>query len=144
MPEIIRIETKAEVNTFLARLNYQISHGARLNLIRDRNVDKDRDLIYTNRYTVAELFPDEDPNVALKRELLLITAEHYLQTLTDQRYPEKEWREFGKIYPVDKEIYMKFRVVFRGAENPHNDDYILIMSFHHSTVAFKYRNFPHK
>lgn len=145
MHETTRRETKAEVETFLAQLNYQISNGARLSLIEDRYVDKEREPKFTNRYTIAELFPDEEPSIALKRELLLVQAEHYLQTLTDSKYPQKkEWREFGKVYPVDKEIYMKFRVVLLGVEKSFYDDYVLVMSFHHSTVAFKNRIFPYK
>lgn len=145
MAEITRVETKAEVETFLAQLNYQISKGVRLNLIEDRMVDKEREPKYTNRFTVAELFPDEEPCKALKRELLLVRTDHYLQTLTDNKYPQKkEWREFGKVYPVDKEIYMKFRVVLLGAEKAYYDDLVLVMSFHHSTVAFKNRIFPYK
>lgn len=145
MVENTRIETKFEVETFLAQLNYQLTRGAQLNLIEDRNVDKDRNLKFTNRYTIAELFPDEKPVVALRRELLLVGVEHYLQTLTDIRYPQqKEWREFGKVYPENKEIYMKFRVVLLGTDKSRCEDYILVMSFHHSTVAFKNRTFPYR
>jgi hypothetical protein len=56
-----------------------------------------RDEKYTNRYTVSNLFPDEDETEALKRELSLLTVEEYIETVKDEKFPKrKEMRVFGK------------------------------------------------
>ncbi|BEP30327.1 hypothetical protein HLPR_26580 [Helicovermis profundi] len=65
-----RIESKMEVQTYLDRLKYAIKSGSvRINFQKNRKVDEGRDKKYTNRYTMAQLFPDEDEVDALKKEL---------------------------------------------------------------------------
>lgn len=36
-----------------------------------------------------KLFPDENPEEALKRELLTLTVEDYMQTVKDYRFPKE-------------------------------------------------------
>ena len=67
--ETYRIESREEVSTYLSKLRYAIDGGARLVIQEERQVDKNRPVIYTNKFTIPDLFPDEDPQVALKREL---------------------------------------------------------------------------
>ena len=75
--QIIRIETQLEVDTYLAQLEYSlISQHAKLQFQEDRLVDRQRAERFTNRYTVGDLFPDDDPVDALKRELLVLKAEN--------------------------------------------------------------------
>ncbi|MBK5262783.1 MAG: hypothetical protein JJE17_09480 [Peptostreptococcaceae bacterium] len=55
-----RIEKKLDVSTYLARLKYVLNSGkAKIQFQQDRLVDNLRDPIYTNRYTIADLFPKE-------------------------------------------------------------------------------------
>lgn len=52
---------------------------------------------YTNRFTIANLFPNENPIDALRRELLILQTEDYIRTVKDLRFPKRsEMREFGK------------------------------------------------
>ena len=64
-----RIENRLEVDAYLAQLKYALEHDCKLSFQEDRDVDKRRDIHYTNRFTIADLFPDEDPVEVLKREL---------------------------------------------------------------------------
>jgi len=58
------------------------------------------------QYTVNKLFPDENPVDALKRELLTLSVEDYMQTVKDTRFPKRsEMREFGKVYNGAEDVY---------------------------------------
>lgn len=106
-----RIETKFEVRTYLDRLKYAISNGkVRIIFIKDRCVDQLRDQRFTNRHTIAELFPDDDEIDALKRELTYLSINDYIASAKDSRYPNlSEMRVFGKKY-AGKDVYIKIRV----------------------------------
>lgn len=94
-----RIESKAEVEAYLANLKYALDHGAELTIQMERQVDNNRDICYTNRFTIADLFPNENPYKAVRRELKSLTSENYIRTIKDIRYPKRsEMREFGKTY----------------------------------------------
>ncbi len=94
-----RIESELDVHAYLQDLKYALEHGAKVTFQEERLVDQHRDQRYTNRFTVADLFPDENPVVALKRELQKLTVEEYMQTVKDLRFPKRsEMREFGKVY----------------------------------------------
>lgn len=94
-----RIESKLEVKSYLQNFKYALDNGAKLIFQEDRLIDKHRDIRYTNRYTIADLFPNEDPIKVLKRELKTLTVEDYMVTLKDKRFVNrKEMREFGKVY----------------------------------------------
>lgn len=77
----IRIESELEVKAYLQDLKFALKNGARINFQVKRLVDDRRDEKYTNQYTVNALFPDENPVDALRRELLNLTVEEYMQTL---------------------------------------------------------------
>jgi len=65
-----------------------------------------KDERFTNRFTVGDLFPNEDPVDALKRELLKIETENYIETAKDIKFPKRsEMRIFGRRYNVD--VYIK-------------------------------------
>jgi len=64
-----RVESELEVRAYLQDLKYALQHGAQLTFQEQRIVDQNRKVEYTNRYTVADLFPNENPVDALKREL---------------------------------------------------------------------------
>ena len=94
-----RIESETEVRAYIQNLKFALNNGAKINFQVKRLVDENRDEKYTNQYTVNTLFPDENPVDALKRELLTLSVEEYMQTVKDLRFPNRsEMREFGKVY----------------------------------------------
>ena len=103
----VRIESELEVNSYIQNLKFALNNGARIDFQSKRIVDEKRDEKYTNQYTVNKLFPDENPEDALKRELLMITVEDYMQTVKDIRFPKRsEMREFGKVYNGTEDVYI--------------------------------------
>jgi hypothetical protein len=69
-----RIESKLEVQTYLDRLKYVLYSGSvTINFQKDRQIDSKKDNKYTNRYTLAQLFPNEDEVEVLKRELSVLS-----------------------------------------------------------------------
>lgn len=139
-----RIETKLEVSTYLDRLNYAIRIGnARIILIKDRNVDKLREQRFTNRHTLALLFPDEDEIDALKRELTRLTPRDYIETVKDHRFPNRsEMRVFGKNYS-GKDVYIKIRVELASSIFSSGCNHVMVMSFHFSLHSFRSIDFPY-
>lgn len=143
--EIKRVESRLEVETYLDRLLYAIQSGsAKLNFLKDRDVDKKRNKKYTNRYTMSQLFPDEDEIDALKRELTLLCVGEYIETVKDLRFPKRsEMRVFGRKY-LEDDVYIKIRVELVSIDHAYGDSYILVMSFHYSERDFKEVDFPYK
>ena len=140
--ENIRIESKLEVESYLQDLAHAISHGAKINFQEIRQVDQDRDIRYTNRFTVADLFPNENPVTALKRELQTLTVEEYMRTVKDTRFPNKsEMREFGRIYNGKDDVYIKIRVELLTSYGNH---FVFIMSFHYAIKPFTADMFPYR
>ena len=139
-----RVETKEEISAYLDKLRYALDSGARLIFQATRRVDETRDEKYTNQYTVAHLFPDEDPQAALRRELRLLTVRDYLRTVKDTRFPKKsEMREFGKTYHGTEDVYIKIRVeLFDQAEAGGHTTFI--MSFHYAMVPLSQETFPYR
>ncbi len=137
-----RIESKLEVNTYLQKLKYALDHDARITFQARRLVDKQRDEKYTNQYTVDTLFPDENPVDALKRELKTLTAEEYMRTVQDLRFPKRsEMREFGKVYNGMQDVYIKIRVELLGLNG---NTTTFVMSFHFAEKPFTTDMFPYK
>ena len=94
-----RIESRLDVQCFLQDLIYALDHNPIVRFQEVRQIDQHRDLRHTNKYTVADLFPNEDPVTVLKRELRKLTVEDYIRTVKDTRFKNKsEMREFGKVY----------------------------------------------
>ncbi len=139
------IESRDEVQTYLARLKYAIECGSgKINFQRNRIVDQNRNYRYTNRYTIGRLFPNEDEIEVLKRELSSLTVEEYIETVKDMRFPKRsEMRVFGKQY-LEDDVYIKIRVELVSTAHAHGDSYILVMSFHYSERKFKVSDFPYK
>jgi hypothetical protein len=143
--EIKRIESKIEVETYLARLQYALKSGkATVYFQKDRKIDTNRDKIFTNRYTILNLFPDEDEVEVLKRELLTLSVEEYIETVKDKRFLNRsEMRVFGKNYH-GKDVYIKIRVELINGINSSRDNYIFVMSFHFSEQSFVDTDFPYR
>ena len=138
----VRIESELEVNAYIQNLKFALNNGARIDFQSKRIVDEKRDEKYTNQYTVNKLFPDENPEDALKRELLMITVEDYMQTVKDIRFPKRsEMREFGKVYYGTEDVYIKIRVELLGL---YGNTTTFVMSFHFAEKAFTAEMFPYK
>lgn len=139
-----RIESKMDVETYLARLRYALEHGCKVTFQEERVVDERRDIHYTNRYTIADLFPDESPVEVLKRELRRLTVGDYLRTVKDSRFPKRsEMREFGKTYNDDAEVYIKIRVELMSAQS-YGEHMTFVMSFHYAMIPFCEEYFPYR
>ena len=137
-----RIESKSDIESYLQSLRYALKHGAQITYQINRTVDQNRELQYTNRFTVADLFPDEKPESALKRELQKLTVEEYIQTVKDLRFPNKsEMREFGKIYDGKGDVYIKIRVELLSEYGNHT---VFVMSFHYAEIPFTPNMFPYR
>ena len=133
-----RIESLQEVETYLSQMRYALDHGAAINIQYDRRVDNTRDIIYTNRFTLTDLFPNEDPVNALKRELRSLTVKSYLRTVPDINHPERsDMREFGKVYDGKGDVYIKIRVELLPM------DCVFVMSCHYATIPFSQSIFPY-
>lgn len=137
-----RIESKFDVQCFLQNLNYALDHNAKVRFQEVRQIDQNRDIKHTNKYTVADLFPNEDPVVAIKRELRELTVKNYIKTVKDTRFKNRsEMREFGKMYNGDKDVYIKVRVDLLSDCGDHS---VFIMSFHYADISFDDSMFPYK
>ena len=137
-----RIESEIEVKAYIQNLKFALNNGAKINFQVRRLVDEKRDEKYSNQYTVNKLFPDENPEEALKRELLTLTAEDYMQTVKDYRFPKRsEMREFGKVYNGTEDVYIKIRVEILGT---YGSTTTFVMSFHFAEKAFTAEMFPYK
>ena len=142
MTEYARIESELEVKAYIQNLKFALNKGAQINFQAKRVVDEKRDEKYTNQYTVNKLFPDENPVDALKRELLTLSAEDYMQTVKDIRFPKRsEMREFGKTYNGTEDVYIKIRVELLGL---YGRATTFVMSFHFAEKAFTREMFPYK
>lgn len=137
-----RIESELEVKAYIQNLKFALNHGARINFQAKRRVDNNRDYKYTNQYTINSLFPDENPVGALRRELLDLTAENYMQTVKDLRFPKRsEMREFGRVYNGKDDVYIKIRVELLGI---YGSMTTFVMSFHFAEKAFTPEMFPYR
>ncbi len=137
-----RIESETEVKAYIQDLKFALNNGAKIEFQAKRRVDDKRDERYTNQYTINTLFPDENPVDALKRELLTLSAEDYMQTVKDFRFPKRsEMREFGKVYNGKDEVYIKIRVELLGM---YGNITTFVMSFHFAERAFTSEMFPYR
>lgn len=137
-----RIESELEVKAYIQDLKFSLNNGAQIDFQAKRVVDEKRDEKYTNQYTVNKLFPDENPVDALKRELLTLSVEDYMQTVKDTRFPKRsEMREFGKVYNGTEDVYIKIRVELLGL---YGNTTTFVMSFHFAERAFSPEMFPYK
>ena len=137
-----RIESEIEVKAYIQDLKFALNNGAKIDFQAKRLVDEKRDEKYTNQYTVNKLFSDENPVDALKRELLTLSVEDYMQTVKDIRFPKRsEMREFGKVYNGTDDVYIKIRVEPLGM---YGNTTTFVMSFHFAEKAFTPEMFPYK
>lgn len=137
-----RIESELEVKTYIQDLKFALNNGAQINFQAKRRVDENREEKYTNQYTINTLFPNENPVDAIKRELLTLSVEDYMQTVKDMRFPKRsEMREFGKVYNGTDDVYIKIRVELLGI---YGNTTTFVMAFHYAERAFMPEMFPYR
>lgn len=137
-----RIESEKEVQTYIQNLRYALKNGTIFQFQGQRLVDEKRNIRFTNEFTIRDLFPNENPTDSLKRELLSLTKENYIQTVKDLRFPNRsEMREFGKIYNEKDDVYIKIRVELL---NEFGNMTTFVMSFHYAEISFTPDIFPYK
>lgn len=137
-----RIESELEVKIYIQDLKFALNNGAQINFQAKRRVDENREEKYTNQYTINTLFPNENPVDAIKRELLTLSVEDYMQTVKDMRFPKRsEMREFGKVYNGTDDVYIKIRVELLGI---YGNTTTFVMSFHYAERAFMPEMFPYR
>lgn len=137
-----RIAHEEEVDAYLAKMRVALDQGAQLNIQLIRNVDNNRDERYTNRYTIGDLFPNDDPKVVLKNELKSLCKAEYIRTVDDLRCPSHgEFWEFGRVYPQG-DVYIKTRVCCFDS-NAAGRHTIFVMSFHYAEVPLSKETFPY-
>lgn len=137
-----RIESELEVKTYIQDLKFALNNGAQINFQAKRRVDENREEKYTNQYTINTLFPNENPVDGIKRELLTLSVEDYMQTVKDMRFPKRsEMREFGKVYNGTDDVYIKIRVELLGI---YGNTTTFVMSFHYAERAFMPEMFPYR
>lgn len=130
---------------YIQDLRYSLNHGARIQYQSRRYVEQFRDEKYSNEYTIAELFPNQDVLKVLTQELMSLKVENYIRTVKDINRPKNsEMREFGKVYDADKEVYIKIRVEVMKSGSFGVDHIVFIMSFHYSTIPFDRLTFPYQ
>ena len=99
---------------------------------------------HTNKHTMSMLFPDEDFVIALKKELIKLTVEEYIETVKDRRRPKySEFRVFGK-QCLELDVYIKIRVELVSSVHASGGNYIFVMSFHFAELKFNKEEFPHR
>ena len=132
------IKSEEEVMTYLAKLRYALDQANTSITIQEvRQVDNERPLEHTNKYTLAQLFPDESPKEAMRRELRLLKTNEFMKTVKDIRCPElSEFWVFGRQYH-GKDVYIKIRVEIVQRNS------IFVISFHFSTRKFVDSDFPY-
>lgn len=137
-----RIESEIDVKAYIQNLKFALHNGAKIDFQVKRFVDEKRNERYTNQYTVNRLFPDENPVDALRRELLTLSIEEYMQTVKDTRFPKRsEMREFGRVYNGTEDVYIKIRVEVLGS---YGTATTFVMSFHFAEKSFTPEMFPYK
>ncbi len=140
--EISRIEKEYEVASYIQNLIFALDHGSIITFQIERKVDSSRDIKYTNKYTISDLFPNESPVQAVKHELRKLKTSEYIKTVKDTRFTDRsEMRVFGREYDGKGDVYIKIRVELLGYAGNHKT---FVMSFHYAERPFLAENFPYK
>ncbi|MBN2697133.1 MAG: hypothetical protein JXR38_06280 [Bacilli bacterium] len=138
------IKNRDEISTVLARVKYALENNSvDINIIYDRLSEEQKDIRHTNRYTLNDLFPDDDHVSVLKQELGKLSLSDYMESVVDDRLPNKCLDVFGKSYN-NKDVYIKFRVELFEMQRTYGKDLIVIVSFHYSDRVFNKSDFPYK
>lgn len=138
------IEDRPSVEAYIANTTLALKDShTEVRIQFDRLKDKYRDERYTTRYTLGELFPDEAPSTALRRELSNLKPEEYIRPVPDSVNENKPafW-EFGRTYTGKGDVYIKIRTVLLDQQCGNNHS-VFIMSFHFATSPLSEEVFPY-
>ena len=123
-------------------MRYAIDNGARIIIPLDRKSEQGKDEKFTNKFCLNKLFEDKEYTKALSEELKKLTVENYIRTLKDDRFSEQsEFREFGKTYSSDADVYIKTRVEVIGDDGSR---FVFVMSFHFAMFPLTENKFPYR
>jgi len=118
-----------------------VSGDCQISVKTDRRSESEKDIRHTNRYTLGNLFPNENPRDAMKRELIKLTKSNYIETLVDADYLDRtKLRVFGKKY--DDDVYIKFRAELLSKQ-AFGSNMIFVLSFHYAQYPFDDNTFPY-
>lgn len=134
-----RVQSIAEVKDMLARLKYAIKSNPSFKIIVTRKSDEGKQLQYTNKYTLDNLFPNESPAEALRNELVTLSVEEYKETLTDDLYPEKDLHVFIRQYD-EQQVFIKIRAELLTSTGR---SLLVVISFHFAEYEVKLSELPH-
>ncbi len=135
-----RILSIAEVKDALAKLKYAIENNPRFKIVVTREKDTRKELQYTNQYTLSNLFPNESPVEALRRELKQLKIEEYLKSVVDDKFQEKLLHIFIREYD-EKQVYIKFRAELLSHTT--NGSLLVVISFHFAEYMVERNDFPY-
>lgn len=135
-------ESKQAISTCLDQIYYLIKNNqTSISVEKYRLADSKRDPKFTNRYTLGVLFPDESETEALKRELLTLTVEEYIESIRDNRFPKlAPMRVFCKQYS-NCDVYIKLRVEMMSKELA-GSGRIIVISFHFAEWKYCSTDYP--
>lgn len=125
------VEDSSVVSTFLAKLKFMLENPCTSIQLDKKKSDQFKPYEYTNKFTLSNLFPNENPVDAMKRELRLLSLCDYLHTAVDVVNPKSpNYYVFAKKF--DKFVYIKVKIVVFNGSIPGQQDTILVMSFHYA------------
>lgn len=138
------IESREEIITCLNQIEYLIQNRqVVITCEKYRAADSRKDTVFTNRYTLNVLFPDEYELEVLEQELRNLKLEEYLETVIDNSVPgQVPMRVFGKKYGKS-DVYIKFQIQLLS-EKYGGSGHILVKSFHFAEWQFKESDFPYR
>ena len=133
-------KSKEDVKTYIAKLKYALENDkVKITYQKKRQTDKTRNLRFTNEYTIANLFSDENPVLAIKREIATLSIKDYMYCEKDTKYPKRsDMFVFAKYY--DDYVYIKLRVELLSQLG----NYIFVLSFHYTDVPINDGCFPYR
>lgn len=71
------------------KLKFALCNNAKILFQEIRYIDKNRNIRYTNKYTISELFSNENPIKVLERKLTTLTVKDYIETVKDLKFLKK-------------------------------------------------------
>lgn len=133
------VEQKEAVDVYLCELKAALKNTSRQFIIKKDSPLKDME--YRTDYTIATLFPDEQPKAALRRELGKLEIHEYIENRRDSnpKFIEPLWL-FGRTYN-EKEVYIKLSMREEGCSKPKKYS-VKNLSFHFAEFpleTFKYQ-----
>jgi hypothetical protein len=141
--DIHRTESIQDVRLFIDELRAVLSvKKSEIYLLEIKSSEAGRPKFMSNIATISELFPDEFPHIALRRELMKLSHQMYMHSMADMYFPlTASFHVFGMRYG-DKDVYIKLKIEFETDKSLKNGT-VIVISFHYSTKKFSGSDFPY-